>query len=300
MLRTRGENLRSIHVLLFLNVAFYLLEHQDARRYEALFSFDWKAVLGGDIWRVFTWQFTQGGQGWFAFPKPIVLFFTLFLLYIMGSAIEEAWGTFRFLMLFAISTLASAGAAAFLGVPLLGSYFVNFTLLFIYAAMFPFQTFYLFGTMPVRIRWIAWVAAVVLVAGVFAGGAANTAALAGAIAAYIYFVAMRIPVAPPVQPAPVEEEDSVDSNAIRNAARFVAVKKALAAGSATDIDRLSTQFERDIIRGVNICGPADYKPDGQDGYCIRCDGFSECAVRYLMANRPAAEPPAKAASEVTS
>lgn len=300
MPRTRGENLRSIYVLLFLNVAFYLLEHQDARRYEALFSFDWNAILGGDVWRIFTWQFTQGGQGWFAFPKPIVLFFTLLLLYIMGSAIEEAWGTFRFLMLFVISTLASAGAAAFLGIPLLGSYFVNFTLLFIYAAMFPFQTFYLFGALPVRIRWIAWVAAVVLVAGVFAGGTANTAALIGAIAAYIYFVAMRIPVAPPVKPAPVEEQDSVDSNAIRNAARFVAVKKALAARSATDIDRLSTQFERDIIRGVNICGPADYKPDGQDGYCIRCDGFSECAVRYLMVNRPAAEPPAKAVSEVTS
>lgn len=300
MPRTRGENLRSIYVLLFLNVAFYLLEHQDARRYEALFSFDWNAILGGDVWRIFTWQFTQGGQGWFAFPKPIVLFFTLLLLYIMGSAIEEAWGTFRFLMLFAISTLASAAAAAFLGIPLLGSYFVNFTLLFIYAAMFPFQTFYLFGALPVRIRWIAWVAAVVLVAGVFAGGTANTAALAGAVAAYIYFVATRIPVVPPVKPVPVEEEDSVDSNAIRNAARFVAVKKALAARSATEIDRLSTQFERDIIRGVNICGPADYKPDAQDGYCIRCEGFSECAVRYLLVNRPAAEPPAKAASELTS
>lgn len=300
MPRARGENLRSIYILLFLNAAFYLLEHQDARRYEALFSFDWNAILGGDVWRLLTWQFTQGGQGWFAFPKPIVLFFTLLLLYIMGSAIEEAWGTFRFLMLFVISTLASGCAAAFLGIPLLGSYFVNFTLLFIYAAMFPFQTFYLFGALPVRIRWIAWVAAVVLVAGVFAGGTANTAALAGAIAAYLYFVAMRIPVVPPVQPAPVDEEDSVDSNAIRNAARFVAVRKALAARSATDIDRLSTQFERDIVRGVNICGPADYKPEGQDGYCIRCDGFSECAVRYLLVNRPAAEPPAKAVSEVTS
>jgi membrane associated rhomboid family serine protease len=290
MLRTRGENLRSIYVLLFLNVAFFFLEHEDARRYEGLFSFDRGAILGGEVWRLFTWQFTQGGQGWFAFPKPVVLFFTLLLLYIMGSAIEEAWGSFKFLTLFVISTLASAGAAAFLGIPLLGSYFVNFTLLFIYAAMFPFQTFYLFGALPVRIRWIAWIAAVVLVAGVFAGGAANTAALVGAIAAYLYFVTVRIPVVPPVKAQPVEEEDRVDTDAIRNAARFVAVKKALAARSATEIDRLSAQFERDIVRGVNICPPVDYKPEGQDGYCIRCDGFSECAVRYLLVNRPAAEP----------
>jgi len=130
----------------------------------------------------------------------------------------------------------------------------------------------------------------VLVAGVFAGGAANTAALVGAIAAYLYFVTVRIPVVPPVKAQPVEEEDRVDTDAIRNAARFVAVKKALAARSATEIDRLSAQFERDIVRGVNICPPVDYKPEGQDGYCIRCDGFSECAVRYLLVNRPAAEP----------
>lgn len=298
MVRTRGENLRSVYILLFLNVAFYFLEHQDARRYETLFAFDRAAVFAGEIWRLFTWQFTQGGQGWFAFPKPVVLFFTLLLLYIMGSAIEEAWGTFRFLALFVLSTLASAGAAAFLGIPLLGSYFVNFTLLFIYAAIFPAQTFYLFGAMPVRIRWIAWIAAVVLVAGVFAGGAANTAALVGAIVAYAYFVATRIPLLPPVQTAPVEkarEESAIDANAIRNAARFVAVRRALAARSAADIDRLSTQFERDIVRGVNICPPADYKPEGLDGYCIRCEGFSECAVRYLLVNRPAAEAPAKGA-----
>jgi membrane associated rhomboid family serine protease len=290
------ENLRSVYILLFLNVAFFFLEHQDAARYASLFSFDRDAVFGGELWRLFTWQFTQAGQGWFAFPKAVVLFFTLLLLYIMGTAIEEEWGTFRFLSLFVISTIASSAAAAFLGIPLLGSYFVNFTLLFVYAAMFPNQTFYMFAAVPVRIRWIAWVAAVVLVAGVFAGGAANTAALVGSVAGYIYFVALRIAV---VKPAPAkaaaaQKESVVESPAIRNAARYVAIRKAVAARSATDIDRLTGQFERDIVRGVNICPPVDYKPDNSDGYCIRCEGFSECAVRYLMTNRPAADPPADA------
>jgi len=38
---------------------------------------------------------------------------------------------------------------------------------------------------------------------------------------------------------------------------------------------------------VNICPPADYKPENPDGYCIRCEGFAECSTRFLKANRPA-------------
>ena len=46
-----------------------------------------------------------------------------------------------------------------LGIPLLGTYFVYFTLLFVYAAAFPQQTFYLFGMVPIRVRVLALVLA---------------------------------------------------------------------------------------------------------------------------------------------
>ncbi|HUP44407.1 MAG TPA: rhomboid family intramembrane serine protease [Thermoanaerobaculia bacterium] len=295
----KGENLHSVFILLFLTIALFFLEYQDAERYAALFAFDAEAVLSGEVWRVVTYQFTQSGQGWFSFPRAIVLFFTLLLLYIMGSAVEETWGTRRFLTLFAISTITTAAAASLLGIALLGSYFVNFSLLFVYAAMFPQQTFYIFAMIPVRIQWIAWVAAVLLVAGVFAGGAANTAALAGSIASYLYFVLLRARAIAPVPAPRSQEEESergIDSIAIRNAARFVAVKKAIATRSEPDIDRLTKQFERDTVQGVNVCPPADYKPENNDGYCIRCEGFSECSARYLAMNRPAPRPVADGAA----
>jgi membrane associated rhomboid family serine protease len=285
-IRTRSENLHSVYVLLFLNIAFFFLEHQDAEKYARVFSFDWTATRGGEVWRLITWQFTQAGQGWFAFPKPVILFFTLLLLYLMGSAVEEVWGSRHFLSLFLLSTLISAVTAAYFGVVLLGSYFVNFSLLFVYAATFPQQTFYLFGMMPVRIRWIAWVAALVLISGVIAGGAANAAALAGAAVSLGYYLAMKGPiveVSVVSEPAPASKADTA---AVRNAARFVGIRKALAAGKAAEIDRLSDQFRREVVGGVNICPPVDYKPEHNDGYCIRCDGFAECSVRYLAINRP--------------
>ena len=287
MFRSRGENLRSIYVLLFLSIAFFFLEHQDADKYARLFSFDRDAVAAGEVWRVFTYQFTQAGQGWFAFPKPVVLFFTLLLLYLMGSALEEAWGTGHFITFFVISAIGSAVAAAVMGITLLGSYFVNFTLLFAYAATFPQQTFFLFGVVPVRVRWLAYVAAFVLVTGVIAGGDSNSAAFAGAAAAFVYYLSQRVRI---VMIEPKQEREPVDTS-VRNAARFVAVKKAVAGGRAPDVDRLISQFERDVVKGVNICPPPDYKPEHSDGYCIRCDGFAECSARYLAMNRPAAEVP---------
>lgn len=287
MFRTRGENLKSVHVLLFLNVAFFFLEYQDAEKYARLFSFNRASVMAGEIWRLFSYQFTQGGQGWFSFPTPVVLFFTLLLLYLMGTALEEEWGTRHFVSLFAISTIASAAAAAYLGIPLIGSYFVNFTLLFVFASAFPGQTFYMFGVVPVRIRWIAAVAALVLIAGVFAGGAANAAALAGAVAGYIYFLAQRVRRLETTPQPPVRTERQIrEVTATRNGARFVAIRRALAAGNAGELDRLAAHCHREITPGVNICPPVDYKPENSDGYCIRCEGFPECAARFLTTNRP--------------
>ena len=81
MPRTKSENLRSIYVLLFLNIAFYFLEVQDPKRYALLFSFSWNRVLSGEAWRLVTYQFLQG--------SPLSLFFTLIVLYIIGGAVED-------------------------------------------------------------------------------------------------------------------------------------------------------------------------------------------------------------------
>jgi membrane associated rhomboid family serine protease len=271
---------------LFLNVAFFLLEYQDKEKYARLFAFDWNGVLNGEVWRLVTYQFTQAGS---AFMQALSLFITLLLLYMMGSALEEEWGSIHFITLFAASTLGSAAVAAWLGIPLLGTYFVYFTLLFVYAAAFPQQTFYLFGAIPVRVRVLAFFSLAVLVYGVLSGGAANTAALGGAILGYLYYLTQRVRARFTV-PVPVPEAPRVkiDTTAIMNAARYAAVRQALASGTEAEMDRLQQQCERDTVANVNICPPADYKPENTDGYCLRCEGFAECSARYLRLNRPAA------------
>jgi len=290
MIRSKGENLRSIYILLFLNIAFFFLEYQDAAKYASLFSFDRAHVLHGEAWRIFTYQFSQAGQGWLHLAKPLMLFFNLFLLFLLGSTLEEEWGTRHFAMLFAISTLTTAGVGAWLGVPLLGSYFINFTLLFVYATAFPDQVFYLLNTVPVHLRWIAWIAVALLSLGVFAGATVNLAPLAGVAAAYGYWLLYRAPEPPPAKASP-DRSHGWDASAMRNATRYAGIKKAIANGSTPDVDRLLAQSDRDTVRGVNVCPPADYKPESIDGYCIRCEGFNECAARFLRLNRPKPQQP---------
>jgi len=288
MFRKRGENLHTIYIFLFLNVAFFFLEYQDQAKFASMFSFDRASFLKGEFWRILTYQFAQNGQSWSFLPIYVVLFFTLVVTYMFGAALEEEWGSVNFIMFFLVSTLATAMISSWLGVTLLGSFFVRSTLLFVYASAFPEQTLYLFAVIPIRVRWLAYIAAGMLIYGAAAGSPANVPILGGAIVGYVFYLLHRVPA--PAFEAPGENADgpkapSSDMSAVRNAARFVAVKKAIANQNDADIDRLIAQNEREIVRGVNICPPADYKPEHHDGYCIRCEGFAECSARFLRLNR---------------
>jgi membrane associated rhomboid family serine protease len=294
MLRSRGENLRSVYVLLFLNIAFFFFQVQDPNRYAAFFSFNQHAVAAGQWWRLFTYQFVQGGQGLFFFPPPLALFFTLILLHLFGSAIEEELGTFHFLVIYALSLFGSAALASVLHIALLGTFFLSYTLMFVAATLFPDQTLYIFMVIPLRVRWVAIGIAVWLVYSVFAEGTQALPALGGAVLSYGYFLMLRaVPAPRPRGYVPVAKESDSDRQAerlvqigTRNLARVAAVKHALVTANDTEIDRLIELSSTEVVRGVNICPPADYKPEAADGYCVRCEGFAECTARHLRLNRP--------------
>lgn len=301
MFRSRGENLRSTYILLFLNVAFFFLQYQDSQKFTRLFGFDRNAVAAGQIWRLFTYQFAQAGYvGLITIPPVLTLFLNLVLLSLMGFAVEEEWGTGNFLRFYLMSTLATALVAAWFSTPLLGSFFINFTLLFVYAALNRDQTFYLSTILPIRVTLLAWLALAALLTGVFFGSKSNLAALVGAAVGFGYYVSQRVRVlaiASQDAGAPkLEAEDAAVIAATRNITRVAAMKRALTTGSTSDIDRLIDLAEREKTKGVNICEPMDFKPEHSDRYCIRCEGFAECTARHLRINRPnaVAEVPANA------
>ncbi len=284
MIRTSKENLHSIYVVLFLYIAFFFLQMQDAQRYWAIFSFDRSAVLSGEVWRLFTFQFVQGS---FLGSPALSLFFTLLIGYIMGSAVEEEWGTVDFITLLLLSNLGSVAVAFALNLTVLGSFAISYSLLFVFATIYPDQVFYIFFVLPMKVRWLGYIAAGLLLFGAAMRSPDSLAALGGALLSYGWFLwrfrpGIRIPQARKsfVPPAPVVTP-AAESAASRNLERFAAMKEALASGSPTKVEELAESIRPEIVPGVNICPPADYKPEHQDGYCVRCEGFAECSVRYL-------------------
>lgn len=274
------ENLHSIYIFLFLTIAFYVFQMQDAERYVALFSFSRETLMRGEFWRLLTYQFVQGG--------PLSLFFTLLITYIMGASLEEELGTWRFLGIFALSTLGSAAIGAILGLTLLSGWFFSYSLLFAYAYYYPHQVFYIFFVLPVRVVWLAWFAVAVLGLGVITLSGVSIAAAVGSALSFAYVAFYRrvgtvgASVRRAVRVAEQKRDESSDEKLIaRNLDRFTRMKAAMAEGSKEKRDALNAELQKDYVPGVNICPPADYKPEHEDRYCVRCEGFAECSMRYL-------------------
>src|SRR5436853_400204 len=74
--------------------------------------------------------------------------------------------------------------------------FLNVALVFVYASAFPEQTLYLFALIPIRVKWLAYIAAGLLVYGASIGGTANIPILGGALAGYVFFLLHRVPEEP--------------------------------------------------------------------------------------------------------
>ena len=123
--------------------------------YEYL-SLNAEAILHGQVWRLVTFLIQPPNANiWF-------MIFALYLYYMIGKQLEYAWGTFRFNLYFFMGVvfhIVAALLAYFLfGVSLpLGTSYINLSLFFAYAAMYPNQQFYFFMIIPIKVKWLAWI-----------------------------------------------------------------------------------------------------------------------------------------------
>lgn len=139
-----------------------------------LLEFRPKAVLQGEIWRLFTFIVLPGTD---VSPNPLSLLFFVFyliILHLMGSALESTWGSFRFNVFVLIAYLASIGfsvvAAVFVGDDAAGTNFFLYGSMFLaFAWLFPDFEIMLFFFLPVKVKWLGLLNVVIL-AFTFASG----------------------------------------------------------------------------------------------------------------------------------
>lgn len=112
-------------------------------------------VREGEYWRLLTFLFYPPTV------SPIWAFFVYYFFWLMGTALEANWGTFRYnlyLLLAAVMSIAAAFLPMALGLPVVGgasSGFVSGSVFLAFAFLYPDFVIRIFFILPVRIKWLA-------------------------------------------------------------------------------------------------------------------------------------------------
>lgn len=130
----------------------------------SLLTFDPSLIVRGQIWRLVTWIFISDSS------NLIIEALVLYFYYFIGSTLEAQWGAGRFTIYYLIGVVLNIVFGfimwAIMGVRftfyslLFTSYYLNFSMFFAFATLFPDQRVLLFFFIPIKIKWLAIVDAV--------------------------------------------------------------------------------------------------------------------------------------------
>ena len=128
-------------------------------------------MLAGEVWRLVSYIFiplVSGGQ-----MSVLFVFFYLSFLWLMGEGLEQAWGSFKLNLFYLIGMIGTTIAAFWFDAADATGAYLNMSLFFAFATLFPNYPVLLFFIVPVRVKWIAlfWLG---LVALELVGGSATT------------------------------------------------------------------------------------------------------------------------------
>ena len=117
--------------------------------------FDRSAVLSGQVWRVFTFIFLPTGSN--------ILFtaLALYFYFILGRALEQEWGAFRFNLFYLTGFIGSLAAGFLTGFATNG--YLNMSLFLAFALLFPDYEFLIFFILPVKAKYLALIDAILYV-----------------------------------------------------------------------------------------------------------------------------------------
>lgn len=111
------------------------------------------ALLRGQIWRIVTFIFAPPAS------SPLFVLFMLYFYYMIGTGLERRWGKVKFNLYYAIGMLAAVLSCLLTGHA--DNTYLNLSLFFAYAALFPNEEVLLFMILPVKMKYLALVDALI-------------------------------------------------------------------------------------------------------------------------------------------
>lgn len=137
-------------------------------------------------WTPVTYMFVHGGF-WH-------ILFNMIVLYFFGPRVEARLGSNRFIVMYFIAGLTGALFSAFTPyVPIIGASGAVFGVELAYARFWPREKVYIYGVLPIQVRWLVVLTVVMSIFGLggFEPGIAHLAHLGGFVGAAIFLFAIE-------------------------------------------------------------------------------------------------------------
>ena len=251
-----------MRVIVIGNVAVYVLmlltQANDANALSFL-TFNLNALLHGEVWRLVTFVFVP------AYSSPFALLISLYFYYWIGSTLERQWGTAKFNLYYIsgalLTVLGVVLASLITGNPYLtaaGTGYVNLSMFFAFAFLFPDTTVLLFFILPVRMKWLAYLDGALFAFDIIkAIGAHNWAGVVLPIVALLNFAVFIWP----------------EVHYLTERAKYQNSRKTVQFRQAQQQQAKQAQ-QQGYRHKCAVCGRTDTDyPDLQFRYCSKCVGY---------------------------
>lgn len=121
-------------------------------------------IFRGEVWRLFSFLFIPVEIT----TNPLVFALGTYLVYFIGSSLENAWGSFKFDVYLGLGILGAWLSCLLVGIG--GTHALYYSLFFAFAYLFPDTQLLLFFVIPIKVKWLGVAAVAVYLVDLFTCG----------------------------------------------------------------------------------------------------------------------------------
>lgn len=232
------------------------------------FTFEPALISQGQIWRVISWVIVPSTT------SVISFLFMMLLYYSLGMTLESIWGTFRYnLYIFSGMIFTIVGAlisyfiisaqrgGAVIGIGnLVSTYYINLSIFLACAAIMPELKLYLYGILPIKMKWFAILDAVLIGLDLVTGSTVTRIIIIASVLNFILFFVSS-----------------------RNAQRYNPKQVIRRKKFEQEVKRPVENYGNGARHKCAVCGRTELDdPNLEFRYCSKCNGNYEYCSDHLF------------------